>query len=260
MCLAHRFLEQDFGLLRKEFRRFDVAGVAVARETCDGDSPVVLDGRIDLDAGIEDGHFLDRPHDAHRVLVPPPLEVLVGKAPARRARRPDVGERIRQGDELVRQQAAAANARIAVIEVAEGDAGPGSQPVVEIRVDQSVCARVGVPLQVSPDPIVVVARPMGKQFRAGVQQQSSGLGGRGGNDDHVGGLHVQPAGGVEIPHSCARPWSSTMTSLTTDSVRSSQWPVASATGITVFCVPFLASIGQAKPTQLLLCTQARRPP
>ena len=44
---------------------------------------MILDGRIDLHAGVEDGHFLDRPHDAHRVLVPAALEFLVGAAPAR---------------------------------------------------------------------------------------------------------------------------------------------------------------------------------
>ena len=32
------------------------------------------------------------------------------------------------------------------------------------------------------------------------------------------------------------------------SVRSSQFPVASAVGITVFCEPFFASTSQAKPT------------
>ena len=57
----------------------------------------------------------------------------------------------------------------------------------------------------------------------------------------------------------ARPRSSTRISLTMHSVRSSQLPVASAAGITVFCVPFFASTSQAKPTHQRQRMQAARP-
>src|SRR6185369_14247733 len=43
-------------------------------------------------------------------------------------------------------------------------------------------------------------------------------------------------------------------------VLSSQFPVASARGITVFCVPLLASVGHAKPTQYLQPIHDDRPP
>ena len=42
-------------------------------------------------------------------------------------------------------------------------------------------------------------------------------------------------------------------------MRSSQLPLASATGITVFCVPFFASIGHWKPTHECWWMQAGRP-
>ena len=57
----------------------------------------------------------------------------------------------------------------------------------------------------------------------------------------------------------ARPGSSSRISLAMQSVRSSQLPVASAVGITVFCVPFLALTSQAKPTHQRQRMHDRRP-
>ena len=87
-----------------------------------------------------------------------------------------------------------------MIEVAKGDACTRPQPVVKHCVHIATCASIGMALEIPPDPIVVVSGPVGKQFRAGVQQQSGRFRGRGGDDDHVGRLDIQIPGGVEVFH------------------------------------------------------------
>ena len=55
------------------------------------------------------------------------------------------------------------------------------------------------------------------------------------------------------------PASSTTSSVTMARMRSSQFPLARATGMTVFCEPFFASMGHWKPTHACWWMQAGRP-
>ena len=117
------------------------------------------------------------------------------------------------------------NARVAVVEVAEGDAGPGPGLFVDFVRRRGPAPAIGMALQVAANPIVVVARPVGKELRAGIEQQPGGLRGRGGNHDQVGRLHLQPvARRRNISHPGPGRGRRRGSRCTTDSVRTSQLP------------------------------------
>ena len=62
-----------------------------------------------------------------------------------------------------------------MIVIADGDAGAGADVVVDHFVEQAVGARVGVPLQIAPHPVVAVAEPLGVKAALRIQQQPRGF-------------------------------------------------------------------------------------
>ena len=85
-------------------------------------------------------------------------------------------------------------------EVADGDRSPRAGLFVGIFRHQPPGPDIAVPLQVPPHPVVVVAGAVGEKLRLGVQQQSRGFRGRGGNDDNIGRLLLRLVIGIEVPH------------------------------------------------------------
>ena len=139
---------------------------------------------------------------------------------------------------------------VAVVEVADGDAGAGADIVVGLLLEQAhgAACRRGL-------------AGCGPPSRGGCPRRweaagssSSAAGARfrwrPARDHHqVGRLGLQAVVGVEVGDARWRwPRSSSTISRAIASVRSSQLPVARAMGITVFCVPFLAFTSQANPT------------
>ena len=123
------------------------------------DAPVVPRLRVELHAGVPDRDLLSRSdhHDVAPVVAP--HEVLVLPPPSRRARRREAHELDRQPDELVRQHPAAGQPAVAVVVVADRDAGAGTDVVEGLLLEEADGAGVGVALQVAAHPVVAVADP-----------------------------------------------------------------------------------------------------
>src|ERR1022692_2999397 len=223
--------------------------VPAAGEADDRDSPAVPHAWVDLDSRVEHRHLLDGAPDGDAALVEPALVVLVRLAPRRRAGRAHAGEAVGRPDELVAQRGAAPDAGVAVVEIADRDRRARADIVEGLLLEQAVRARVGVPLQVAAHPVVAVARAVREQPRPGVQEEPGGLDGPPEMTTRSAVWYCARSLPSKYLTPRARPRSSTTTSLAIELVRSSQLPVASALGMTVFCVPFFALLGQAKPQQ-----------
>src|SRR5262245_43248950 len=123
--------------------------VPAAGEAGDRDAPGIADFGVELDARVENWHFLCRALDHDGAAVETAHEVFVGDAPAGTVGRTDGGEVDGEADELVRQHGAAAEPGVAVIEVADGDTGTGADVVVGVVVEETDCASIGVALEVA---------------------------------------------------------------------------------------------------------------
>ena len=122
----------------------------------------------------------------------------MGLAPARNARRRHVGHLIGQAAEFVGQQHPADETGISVVEIADGNFGARPEVVVNVVIEQTERAAVGVALKIASDPVKAIAESLGKQRAAGVEQQARGFDGAAGDHHQVGGLRLPAVVGVKI--------------------------------------------------------------
>ena len=166
----------------------------------------------------------------------------------------------RQPNELVGEHPAAPQSRVAVVVIADSDAGARPEVVVGLEVEQADGARVGVALEVSPHPVIAIAEPVRKQAALRVEQQPRRS--RWPKPPPPRRRLVARADDRARRNRRLRwrvPRPSTRISLTVQPMRSSQLPVFNAIGITVFCVPHFASTSQANPTHQRQRMQPARP-
>ena len=122
----------------------------------------------------------------------------MGLAPRRRARRLVVRELVGQADELVGEHAAAGEPRRAVVVVADRDAHPRADVVVDLLLEEADGAGVGVPVEVAAHPVVAVAEAVRVEPALREEQQARRLGGPAGDHDDVRGLLLEPVVLVEV--------------------------------------------------------------
>ena len=124
--------------------------------------------------------------------------------------------------------------------------------IVDRLLELSVDHRREVPLQVAADLVVRIAKTVRSGVAGRIEQEAGGL-------DGTRAEHHRPARTVRLRCSAPEPavkvtpvtaprWPVSTRDTIAD-VTSVQRPVARARAMTVFWVPFLASTGQAKPTQ-----------
>src|SRR5690348_6671277 len=89
----------------------------------------------------------------------------------------------RQADKFVGQHRAARQAGIAVVEIAYRYLRAGPDVVINLLLEQPHRSGISVTLQISPDPVVPVAKAPRKQLAPGIEQQPRRLD-RGARDNH----------------------------------------------------------------------------
>ena len=103
-----------------------------------------------------------------------------------------------EANEFVGQHAAAAQSWSAVVVIADGDAGAGSNVVVGLEIEITDCPGVMMALQIAAHLVVTVAEAVGKEAAFRVEQQARRLDGTAGDDDEIGKLLLQMAVAFEI--------------------------------------------------------------
>ncbi len=181
-------------------RHFHAMRMAPAGKPRHRNAPEILHPRIQFRPRLKHRHLLHRTHHRNRAAVELAHVILVLVTPPRRIRRCHSGELDRQPDEFVGQHGAAAQTRIAVIEIADGDAGPRSHIVVSVVIEQPHGARIGVPLQVAAHPVVAVPQAVGMQSALRIQQQARGFDGARAHHHQPRRLRLQVAASVEVGH------------------------------------------------------------
>src|SRR5579871_1291032 len=154
-------------------------------------APVVLHRRVYRDARFEDGHLLHRTHDDAAALEPLAHEVFVLASPSFRAGGSAAYKFDGKSDEFIGKHSAADQARIVMIEVANSDRSAGTHVVVNIGVEQSNGAGVGVSLQISPYPVIAIAQAGGKNPALRIEQEPSRFVSSARHDDEIGRLLVE---------------------------------------------------------------------
>ena len=162
------------------------------------DAPIIPDGCIGLDPRLEDRHFLHGAMHGDKAPVVLPLEFLVCQSPPRTARGPLVGEPIRKRNELVAQHAAPLQPGIPVIEVGDGDVGPGTEVIVNLIFEETRSAGVGVVLEVVTYPAVSISCTLRKHGRGGIQEQPGCFGCGARHNDEVRRLSPAPIVAIKV--------------------------------------------------------------
>ena len=165
----------------------------IAREARYRQTPLVFHVRIKSHTSVSTGNLLRRPEDDDTASVPCAHRLFVPEAPAWGVRRKVVNRVNRQANELVGQHAASIQARRPVVIVADGNAGTRAYIVVGVEVEVADRACVMVPLQVAPDLVVAIAKPLRKQAALGVEQQTRRLHGTSRNYYQIGKLLLEMA-------------------------------------------------------------------
>ena len=171
--------------------------MAITRKLSYRHSPEIFDHRIELHARIEDGHFLRGAHDFDGAAVGLAHEVFMGFTPADTLRG-HIHKLNGQTDELVAKHGAAAKAWIAVVVITDSDVGAGADVIVGVEIEQAGGAGISVTLKVAADPVVAIAKAIREKPAFGIEEKSRGFDGGCGDNDEIGGLHLETIVGVEI--------------------------------------------------------------
>src|SRR5262245_22051113 len=103
------------------------------------------------------------------------LEFLVGLAPGRRSRWAHIRESDGKCFGTTIDHAASRKPTILSVEVVDGDAGAGPDPVAGLLAEQAHNAGANVIHKISAHPVILVSHPFWKPTRLGIQKQSWSL-------------------------------------------------------------------------------------
>src|ERR1043166_3145390 len=108
--------------------------MTMSRKASDRDTPVVSYLWIDLHAGLEHRHLLDRPHHTYASPIPLAHELFVRTSPPRHTRRSPSRKLVGKADKFIGQHAAADQSLVAMVEVADGNPRARSQVIVDVEI------------------------------------------------------------------------------------------------------------------------------
>src|SRR5271165_4366411 len=141
----------------------NIVSVPAPGKAANRNAPMVAYSRIHLYACVKHRHLLHRSHNDDASLEPLAHEILVLPPPIPNLRRRTADEFNGEADKFICEQAAADEARVAMVEITNGDGSSRPEVVVNFKIKQATSAGVGMALQVSANPVMAIPQTIREQ-------------------------------------------------------------------------------------------------